>query len=123
MTLGKVIYDFGNEESHPCSKEEIIAMLSAFDGRIYRSVHAKYDGAPEFEPYPEDADLTTALLVAYPYDEIYLYYLLARNAAANGNIQRYNNFTAICNSLFEEFAEDYHREKAFAKATVIREGL
>ena len=54
--------------------------LSTLDGQIHAELLASHAGAPEpFRGYDGETELqTTELLVPYPYDELYLRYLLMR---------------------------------------------
>ena len=44
-----------------------------------------------------------------PYDELYLHVLEARSAYVGGEIDRYNNATALLQNLWEAYARSYIR--------------
>lgn len=89
---------------------EKLNMLSVLDGRIYKEILSRYEGArTEFIGYAEGIPGSTVLLVRYPYDEIYIKYLAAETDIINGDTARYANSRAAFNNLYEEFAAAYNR--------------
>ena len=91
---------------HPGSvpEAERIAWLDSID----RTVCAEITGG-EFGGYTVDSPADTELLVPPPYDELYLHVLEARSAYVGGEIDRYNNATALLQNLWEAYARSYIR--------------
>ena len=83
---------------------ERIAWLDSID----RTVCAEITGG-EFGGYTVDSPADTELLVPPPYDELYLHVLEARSAYVGGEIDRYNNATALLQNLWEAYARSYIR--------------
>ena len=85
--------------------------LSALDGQIHAELLEAYRGAPEpFSGYNGQTELRTAqLLVPFPYDELYLRYLVMRIDLEQGELERYNNDAACFNRLWQSCAAHYGR--------------
>lgn len=62
-----------------------------------------------FGGYTVETCGTVELLIPPPYDEIYLYALESRSAYAGGEIDRYNNASAMYQSLWDSYARRYIR--------------
>lgn len=83
--------------------------LSTLDGQIHAELLRAHAEAPgPFRGYDETTELqSTRLLVGYPYDELYLRYLLMRIDLEHGELDRYNNEAAAFNRLWQSFAANY----------------
>lgn len=93
------------------SDETKIRWLSYLDGTIKREVidtHEEGEGV-FFEPYTAK-DIDRSLLAEYPYDELYVAYLKMKIDDENGEAARYNNSSAMFNSLLYEYKAAYNRE-------------
>ena len=88
-----------------------LAWLSALDGQICAELLAAYEGETvPFSGYGPETELrTTSLLVPWPYDELYLRYLVMRLDLEHGELDRYNNSAAAFNRLWQSYASHYHR--------------
>ena len=63
-----------------------------------------------FRGYDGETEIgTTELLIPFPYDELYLRYLLMRIDLENGELDRYNNEAAQFNRLWQSYAGQYCR--------------
>lgn len=112
MTLKEAIDRFDLLYPNAIPFGEKRAILSAFDGRLYAETLSLYEGAPgAFAGYGPAASPDTALLVGYPYDDIYLKLLAAENDALCGDIDRYNNSSAILNSAYEQYVGYLNRSR------------
>ena len=80
--------------------------LHRLDGRISREI-LKHD-PPQKYTYPEDGD--KELLVPYPYDDIYNYFMQAMIDYSNGEYANYNNALTMYNEAFSSYAKLYQRE-------------
>ena len=71
-----------------------VRWLSELDGIVYRDIICTHEHEKEPEPftgYGEDVDLETELLIPWPYDEIYRWYLGMKICDANGETTKYAN--------------------------------
>jgi len=91
--------------------ERKLQWLSTLDGRIDRELMQRFDGAPPaFSGYGEETELQTAeLLVRFPYDDLYLRYLVLRIDLEQGELERYNNDAAAFNRIWQSYAAHYGR--------------
>lgn len=53
--------------------------------------------------------MDTDLLVDEPYDELYVYYMMAQVALAYGETDDYNSYMILFNDTFDAFAKHYRR--------------
>lgn len=85
--------------------------LSTLDGQIDRELlGAHADASGSFRGYDGDTELSaTELLIPWPYDELYVRYLLMRIDLEHGELDRYNNEAAQFNRLWQSFAGQYCR--------------
>lgn len=88
-----------------------IEWLSSLDGMIKRTVIDTHEGGDDihFTPYNTETDLDTELLVAAPYDELYIHWLESKIDYANAEYAHYNNSTMRFNDVYADFANDYNR--------------
>jgi hypothetical protein len=75
----------------------------AAPGTGFPAAFRGYDGSTELQ--------STQLLVAYPYDELYVVYLVMRIDLEHGELDRYNNSAARFNQLWRSFAAGYCRSR------------
>lgn len=97
-----------NTVSHP----DKLRALSTLDGRIRRELIDRFADAPDepFLPYEdrEPPDLGAALTVGVPYDDVYVYYLAAEIARAEGENDRMNEMLVSFRHAYASFAADYY---------------
>jgi len=94
------------------SRELKIAALSELDGLIHREIIMKHVHTPEqaiFTGYDTDTDPGTELLVPWPYDEMYGYWLMARIDDQNMEYDKYENDRAKFNSAYDMFHDWWRR--------------
>ncbi len=63
-----------------------------------------------FRGYDEDTDPGTVLLVPFPYDEIYTWWLMSKVDIQNQEIDKYNNDRALFNNAYDTFSDYWTRE-------------
>ena len=74
------------------------------------SVPAATGSPAPFTGYGPETELqSTSLLVPWPYDELYLRYLVMRIDLEHGELDRYNNDAAAFNRLWQSWAALYCR--------------
>lgn len=81
-----------------------ITWLSELDAQLFIEVIQTHENPDKvtFKPYtPDDAGKT--LLVPFPYDKLYIPYLMARAAEAYGEIDDFNNHNAVYEKFLREF--------------------
>ena len=105
------------------SRELKIAWLSELDGLIWQELIKKHEmTVAEFESYPKDAnglpvmpeydadtDPGKKLLVPAPYDNIYVYWLMAKIDEQTLEQEKYNNDRALFNGSWESFSDYWTR--------------
>ena len=99
MTLAEVLERIDRERPGESTEEEKLRWLSQVDGQWYREMVRTHEGAEEttFAPYTTDGDKSVALLIAPPYDEVYIHFLYMQTDQRLGEIDRYNNDAALYN--------------------------
>ena len=92
--------------------------LSTLDGRIRRELIDLCEDAPTepFTPYEDriDLDLNAELTVEPPYDDIYVHYLTAMIAHAEGEQIRYAESNAFFAVAYTHYTLDYLRRHRIA---------
>ena len=84
--------------------------LSALDGELQTDLFSQYEQAPDTAaPYDADTDPGTALLVDWPFDDLYVRYLVMCTDLANGDLERYNNDAVYYNRILRSFVTHYAR--------------
>ena len=96
--------------------------LSALDGQIHAELLAPYgEGAPSFDGYGEETELgSTELLAPFPYDELYLHWLIMRIDLAHGELERYNNDALAFNRILRSYAGHYTHNHTPVGETALR---
>lgn len=112
MTVAEVLERIDRERPGESTEEEKLRWLSQVDGQWYREMVLTHEGAEEttFAPYTTDGDKSAALLIAPPYDEVYLHFLYMQIDQRLGEIDRYNNDAALYNQGMLEARQAYNRE-------------
>ena len=112
MTLAEVLERIDRERPGESTEEEKLRWLSQVDGQWYREMVLTHEGAEEttFAPYTTDGDKSVALLIAPPYDEVYIHFLYMQIDQRLGEIDRYNNDAALYNQGMLEARQAYNRE-------------
>ena len=88
--------------------DEKIRWLSWLDGQLYATVHLRHANPPEFHSY-ECESMDTELLVPYPFDQMYIWWLQAQMDLASGEVDRYNDDISTFNDLQDAFIAGYKR--------------
>lgn len=92
------------------SGSEKIVWLSRLDTMIKKHIIDTHEGGDvTFTGYDEVTDQKTELIVAEPYDEMYIRWLEAQIDYANGEYERYNNSVDLFNTAYEEYKKYYNR--------------
>jgi len=100
-----------------------IAWLSELDGLIWKELIRKHwmtgeeyesyrhdaNGQPLMPEYDNDTDPGQELLVPFPYDNIYLYWLMSKIDEQTMEQEKYNNDRAMFNASWESFSDYWTR--------------
>lgn len=95
--------------------------LYAVDGQLWNDVVSRYEDGLDEPDYDEDIEPEYfhlyELMVPAPYDAMYVDYLVARIDLANGDIDRYNNASALFERQRQNWANYYNRTHRWKKPT------
>lgn len=128
MTLIEAINSIDEFKPNGYTQENKISWLSDLDGMIKKTVidtHFYNDDEEEieFDGYDEDTPHDTELIVKFPFESIYLYWLEAKIDYYNGEIARYNNSILMFSDMFNQWKNDYnasHSPKSLSGSGKIR---
>ena len=111
MKIRDVIEQVDRLRRNTYEQKDKIRWLSQLDWRVKHQVidTSKEGESMAFSGYNEDTDPDTELLVAEPYDEIYLRYLEAQIEYYDQQEDRYNNAIALFDEAWDRFAKWYIR--------------
>ena len=111
MTIIEAITRLDTVKPNSYGQTEKIKWLSELDGVIKAEIIDTHEGGENisFSGYADDSDLTTALLVPAPYDEIYIRYLEMRIDYANNEYGKYNNSMVMYNTAYNAYQMYYNR--------------
>lgn len=107
MTVNDIISIIDQKEPNSYTAEEKVRWLSDLDGKIFNEVILTHEhDEVEFTPY---ADGSETLLIGAPYGEdIYVHYLIARIAAGNAEVSRYNQQIGMYNAAYSQWWNKYN---------------
>lgn len=114
MTIAALLAKVDRLKPNQIAEADKLAWLSNLDLLIFTTLfqtHASDDTTPtEFTGYDDSTDKdTTELLVAAPYDELYLYCLYMEIDRTNMENTKYNNSTSSFNTAYDKYAAYYNR--------------
>ena len=108
-TLNGVIAAVGEQYPHTYERAVLIGWINALEGRIQLNV---FGGClDETVVYTEETVGDTELIVRPPHDDIYVLWLRAQIAAANGEWDEYANAMAVYNNAYTDYVRwfaDYY---------------
>lgn len=110
MTVNEAISRIDALKPNEFTKEEKLRWLSILDGMIKEEIIDTHEGdnIGAFTEYsPNDVD--RVLLVAAPYDDVYIRWLEAQIDYANGEYGKYNNSMAMYNTAYTTFKNHFNR--------------
>ena len=111
MTIIEAITHVDTVKPNSYGQTEKIKWLSDIDGIIKSEIIDAHEGGENisFAGYTDETDLTTELLVPYPYDNIYIRYLELQIDYANNEYGKYNNSMVMYNAAYSAFQQYYNR--------------
>lgn len=98
------------------TREEKLFWLSNLDAQIATFILRTQ--VPE--PYTPEKSMETVLLAKAPFDMMYLHWLEAQIAYANGELERYNNALTTFQQEYTDFTMKQARETAPTKVTTMK---
>ena len=111
MTIQDAISTLDSQKHNAYGRSDKIKWLSRLDTMVQKLIIDTHEGgdAAAFEPYNDDTDLDTELLVEEPFDEIYLRWMEAQIDYTNGEYSKYNNSIEMFNTAWQAYANYYNR--------------
>ena len=111
MTIREAIELVDRLKPNQYGSADKLRWLSELDGVVWHEIWSAHETAvPAFAGYGPEADLDgTALLIGWPYDEIYRWYLEMKIDDANGEMTKYNNSAAKYNTYYQAYQNAYNR--------------
>lgn len=111
MTICEAINQVDSLRRNTYDRKEKIQWLSRLDQRVKSRIIDTHEGGQSvaFTGYDENTDEDTVLLVAAPYDEMYLHYLIAQIEYHDQQEKCYNNANRMFESVWTDFACWYNR--------------
>ena len=120
MTLSEAIVRLDAEKHNTCTRAQKVAWISQLDTMVKTQIQDAYPdaGAICTAEYTDTTSGDLVLLVAAPFDEMYLRWLEARIDYASGEYDRYNNAMAMFDALWQAYRNHYnanhiHRQSKF----------
>ena len=115
MTVAEAIKRIDALVRNTFSQEQKLFWLSHLDAQVASFILRTEPPAPYTQK-----DYDTVLLAKPPFDMMYIYWLEAQMAYANGEIERYNNAISMHRTAYEEYAAKQLRENAPKKVTTMK---
>ncbi len=106
MTLGECIQRADALRPNAYSEEEKARWVLELEGELERDFFARYEGWTSPEKAPGRA---LTLLASGPFEELYVFRLLARLELADQEWESYNAYNALANQTLSEFKKAWHR--------------
>lgn len=109
MKISEAISKANESVSNTLDRRIFIDWLSRLDWQIKTEVLDNYTDEIEYNGYGDDTDENTELMVAPPYDELYIRYLEAQIHRYYEEINKYNNCIVEFNAIYRKFKAQYAR--------------
>ena len=106
MTPNKAIEQVDSKKPNAYKEEDKFKWISDVDGMVRRFVMQE----DKAEPYKFPGDGDTELLVPFPFDGVYEFYIEAMIDYHNKEYANYNNSLSMFSTRFEEYRKAYRRE-------------
>ncbi len=109
MTLGECVQRADALRPNACTEQEKARWVLELEEELERDFFSRYEGwqAPEKAP-----GRALTLLASGPFEELYVFRLLARLELADREWESYNAYNALANQLLSEFKKAWHRTHA-----------
>ena len=120
MTIAEALAGIDALKPNQFTEAQKLGWLNELDGMVRIELvqtHEQPAGQPDWEPYDSDTPQTTELLVPFPYDQIYLYWLAAKIDYFNLEYDKYANDSQLYNNAYQTYS-DYYTRTHMPKAAV-----
>ncbi len=106
MTLGECVQRADALRPNACTEREKALWVLELEEELKRDFFPRYEGwqAPEKAP-----DRASELLAGGPFEELYVFRVLARLELADQVWDSYNAYNTLANELLSEFKKAWHR--------------
>lgn len=112
MTLGETIRRFDLLYPNAMELPLKVSLVSQLEGRLNAELLPLYgENDSAFTGYDALEDETRALMIPFPFDDIYIKFLAAENDLVNGDMDRYRNSSSVFNAAWETLAAFYNRTR------------
>lgn len=102
-TIRTVIDRVNENKPNMLSKATMVAWLAELDGKITADVFLMDVSEVRQFSYSPETDMDTELLVRFPHDDMYYYWLCAKIDDANGEYNKYQNTMQLYNTCYNNF--------------------
>lgn len=111
MTINEVLNEVDNiAKNNAIDREQKIKWLDRLDKSIFNDLlQYKENQIEVFDGYSVDTDEDTKLLVISPYDELYVYYILAQINLVQQEVKYYNNNISVYEELYRNYRNYINR--------------
>lgn len=111
MTINEVLDEVDRiAKSNSIDRNQKIKWLDRLDRSIFNDLlQYKKDNVETFDGYDVDDDEDTKLLVCAPYDELYVYYILAQINLVQQEVKYYNNNIAVYEDTYRNYRNFINR--------------
>lgn len=106
MTLGECIRRADELRPNACAEQEKTRWVLELEEELRRDFLARYDGPQSGRAQVNPA---TPLLASGPFEELYVYRLLAQMELVEREWESYNAYNALANQALSEFKKAWHR--------------
>lgn len=120
MTVQEAINLVREYQPNQYDDASFLRWLSDLDGMVWHNIVKLRKDAPEAPGRYTAQDMGAELLIAFPYEDVYVKYLCAQIDFHNAEWSRYNNEMAAYNAILQEYANRYGREHGIARVNPIR---
>lgn len=111
MTINEVLNEVDNiAKNNAVDREQKIKWLDRLDKTIFNDlIQYKENQIESFDGYTINTDEDTTLLVISPYDELYVYYILAQINLVQQEVKYYNNNIAVYEDKYRNYRDYLNR--------------
>ena len=111
MTINEVLNEVDNiAKNNAVDREQKIKWLDRLDKTIFNDlIQYKENQIESFDGYTINTDEDTTLLVKSPYDELYVYYILAQINLVQQEVKYYNNNIAVYEDKYRNYRNYINR--------------
>ncbi len=106
MTLGECIRRVDALRPNACTEQEKTRWVLELERELERDFFSGYEG---WTPHEKGSGREETLLAGGPFEELYVFRVLARLELADQAWDSYNAYNALANQMLSEFKKAWHR--------------